>query len=321
MTRPTQRVVAITGGNGFIGRRLVQMHVAKGDRIRVLSRIGRGPSGWDSNVQNFVGDLVRDADQLREFVDGADVLYHCAGEFTNQRLMRELHVSGTQRLMDAAARRIGHWVHLSSVGIYGPRSSGVVDETTDFAPVGEYEITKAQSESLLSRQAADRGFTYSILRPSIVFGADMTNNSLRQLVRVIDRGMFFFIGAPGANAPYVPVEEVARALWVCGIRPEARNQAYNFSENIRIEEFVGAIARALGHPLPRLRIARSVARAAATIGKLFPGFALTHSRIEALTSRAIYDSSKIRNELGFTLEMSIEQRLRAFVEQTQAISR
>ena len=40
----------------------------------------------------------------------------------------------------------------------------------------------------------------------------MPNDSLRDLVRAIDRGRFFFHKGKGAVASYIPVEDVADAI-------------------------------------------------------------------------------------------------------------
>ena len=45
--------------------------------------------------------------------------------------------------MAVACGRIGRWIQLSSVGVYGPRTEGIVTEHTPEAPLGTYEQTKA----------------------------------------------------------------------------------------------------------------------------------------------------------------------------------
>ena len=75
-------LIAITGGSGFIGNELLQNHLKLGDEVRVLSLRG-GESG--RHIQYFQADLTKPnyEDVLQSFVDGADILYHCAGELYN----------------------------------------------------------------------------------------------------------------------------------------------------------------------------------------------------------------------------------------------
>ena len=191
--------IAITGGTGFIGRSLVLRHIAAGDAVRVLSRRPGSQSGLPDAVKMYLGDLVLGGDSasLSRFVDGVDAIYHCAGEITCAGRMRLLHVEGTRKLVEAAKGNVGHWVQLSSVGAYGPHLRGVVAEETPLQPTGVYQTSKAESDQLVQQSAEDGAFSCTVLRPSLVFGPDMRNRSLRQMTATIDRGLFFFMARPG----------------------------------------------------------------------------------------------------------------------------
>src|SRR4051812_4316163 len=121
--------VAITGASGFIGAALLERHRLQGDSVRVLSRASRH---WPEGVEAHMADLAdaAAAGALQRFADGADVLYHCAGDYRDESRMEALHCDGTQRLIDAASGRTGRWVQLSSVGAYGSHREGVVTEDT-----------------------------------------------------------------------------------------------------------------------------------------------------------------------------------------------
>lgn len=304
-------IVAITGGTGFVGRRLVALHLKLGHRVRILSRQNAVATRSDANPTYIRGDLTDPSARLDAFIGEARVLYHLAGEIANAGTMHAVHVLGTERLLAAAAGRIRHWVHLSSAGVYGPVRSGVIDESFPIAPVGQYEITKAEGERLVAERAPRHGFSYTILRPSIVFGPDMGNDSLRKLVRMVGRGLFFHVGE-GATAPYVAVEDVVEALFRCASHANATNQVYNLSANVSMDFFVGTIARALGRSPPKLRLPEIVAKGAAAIGEFIPGFPLTRGRLAALTRKAVYDSSKIARHLDIHPERNLPRYLEVF---------
>lgn len=297
------KVIAVTGGNGFIGRHLVRSHVDRGDRVRVLTRRAEVPAG----AERFAGDL---GNIPQAFVQNADVLYHCAGEIRDADAMQRVHVDGTRALLAAAAGSVGRWVQLSSVGAYGVRRDGVVVETDELRPVGPYERTKAESDALVEAS----GIPYSILRPSIVFGADMPNQSLRQLVRMIDRRLFFYIGRPGASANYIHVDRVVEALQLCATQDAALGEVFNLSDFLTLEEFVKTIAGALGQGEPKLRLPEWPLRLAARVPKL----PLTQSRIDALTTRASYPATKIITRLGYRPTVSLRNSLTAFVREMHA---
>ena len=306
--------VAVTGGTGFIGRRLVDRHVQAGDSVRVLSR--RSASGFPDVVEVFPGDLTNESTALSAFVEGADVLYHCAAELRDASRMRRVQVAGTERLLRAAVGKIGRWVQLSSVGVYGPVKSGLVTESSPTRPVGEYETTKCEAERLIAGAVAIEALDAVVLRPSNVFAPEMPSSGLFRLTGLIKKRRFAYIGKPGAIANYIHVDNVVGALLLCATSPEARGATYNLSDWRTLERFVAVAAEALGVSSPSWRIPEPVARGVAWVLGAAWDFPLTPARIDALTTRAIYDTSKIERELGYrhhiALEPALEQTVRAW---------
>ena len=178
--------------------------------------------------------------------------------------MRALHVEGTQRLIEAASGTIGHWVQLSSTGAYGKVRAGTVTEKTAVAPDNEYERTKTRSDELVSAAAGPATFSATILRPSNVFGPTMSNRSLFQMIAMISKGIYFFIGQPCASANYIYVDNVVDGMLLCATLPQARGQTFILSDHRPLEEFVSAIAYSLGRPMPRARVPEQLARMIAT---------------------------------------------------------
>jgi len=305
-------IVAITGGTGFIGRKLVLRHLELGDEVRVLSRRAPGDAGLPDTVKWCGGDLTGSGD-LCSFVEDAEVLYHCAGEIGDETRMRAAHVEGTQRLIRDAAGRIGRWVQLSSVGAYGRQRAGMVTEQTALNPCGTYEVTKAESDALVSAAAQEGAFEYAVLRPSNIYGAGMSNQSLYGLIEMVRRGWFFFIGEPGASANYIHVDNVVEALLLCGVSFAANGRVYNLSDHRTMERFVAAIAATLGKPMPQLRMPEWPIRMSARLLGSVPGFPLTEARVDALTGRAIYSSARIERELGYRHRVSMEEGLEELV--------
>lgn len=310
-------IISITGATGFIAKALTLKHLQRGDEVRVFSRRKREILDVPEAVQVFNGDLTVGGESLNQFVENADILYHCAGEIRNNDLMRKLHINGTQNLLDAADRTIAHWVQLSSVGVYGPRRTGIVTEKTPLNPIGEYEQTKTKSDKLVIENAQNNGFSFSILRPSIVFGPQMPNRSVFQLISMIKRGLFFFIGPEGATANYIHVDNVVEALFQCGVNPAAKNRIYNISDAATMEEFVAMISDCLGKPSPKLRLPQIPIDLLARIAGCIPGSPLTRSRVDALTGRSVYSSDRISKELNYSHRVSIGEGIRQMVDSIQ----
>jgi nucleoside-diphosphate-sugar epimerase len=303
-------LVGITGASGFVGTALTRRYLEAGHAVRCLTRRpGRLPRG----VQSIEGDLERPDDRLVRFADGLNVLYHCAGELLDERRMPAVNVEGVRALLRAAEGRVGRWVQLSSAGVYGWHRSGVVSEETRLAPRGLYERTKTEADALVQATARRGALSSTVLRPTIVFGREMPNASVRQMIGVIDRGLFFFIGAPGASANYVHVSNLVDALVACGESSHAADRVYNLSDWCTVEDFVAAIADALGRPRPRLRLPeRPVRYAARVAGRIVP-IPLTESRVDALVGRSRYSIERIQRDLDYVPRVTIADGLAQMV--------
>lgn len=298
-------IVAITGGTGFIGRRLIARHLGRGDTVRFLTR--QSSKQAIAGAMPVIGDIkTLSTDVGVELLRDADVLYHCAAELRDSRLMHDTNVLGTQNLLSMAVGKVKRWVQLSSTGVYGTKPSQHVDESTAINPNNDYEASKAAADDLVYAAMARHQLQGVVLRPSNVYGADMPNQSLFQLIKMIRRGWFFFIGQPGAMVNYISVDNVIDALVLCGTATLPSNgRTYIVSDSCSVETLVGIMAAALGMPAPAKRLPESLVRAVARVGDYLPPFPLRTSRVDALTSRHVYMSDLIQAELAYRHSVSM----------------
>ena len=133
--------ITITGGTGFIGRRLIARLLVGGHSLHLLvrhARIGLGPQ-----VQCSVWNAL-DIEPAPESLADADAVIHLAGEPVSQRWtpaakrgILESRLEGTRRLIEALSRqprRPSVLVCASAVGFYGSRGDAILTES---APAGE----------------------------------------------------------------------------------------------------------------------------------------------------------------------------------------
>jgi len=313
--------VLVIGGSGFIGIRLVKALCDAGFQVRLLSRKECLVSEWcNDGLERAKGDLLDSAFDIRAAVAGCSIVFNCAGELSNENLMRSLHVDATRRIVRACkdlARGTGkalHYVQLSSVGAYGPSAGGsvavrVITEESATAPVGVYESTKTEADEIIIAAQEKGVFTFSILRPSNVFGAGMPNNSIRQWGGVIKRGLFFYVGSRGAISTYVHVDDVVRALLLCGFNEHAKGEIFNISNDCTQEELVEAMAEALKVRAPTLRVPELLARAVCRIFSRVPGFPLSSTRIDSLVARTTYPVDKLARVLGYSHDRPVKDTI------------
>ncbi len=291
--------IALTGGSGFVGRHLVPRLSEAGHDLHLATR--KNSIARQHKCRHFSVDLI-DADigVLCEYLAGCDILIHLAGEIHNPARMYALNVEATAKLAEAAAVcGLRHWIQLSSCGVYGRPSVGIVTEDSPKRPSGLYETTKWDAELILQNWGKSDNRRVTILRPSIIWGADMPNDALRSLARMVKRGLFFYIGPAGSLYPLVHVEDVCQAVLASVMQSDPGVFAFNLSDNVSFEELITTMALISDSNTPRWRFSERLIRCLASIGAMLPGFPLTQERISAMTGRARYSSEAAAKSLGW----------------------
>ena len=299
-------IIAVLGASGFVGLELVKRLSGSNNRIRVLSRKKTYPV---DNVEIFTADLTCKSIDLNDFLDDVDVLYNCSGVINDENLMYDLHVVAIKRVLKLSKGRVKKWVQLGSVGSYGHAIDGRITENSNDNPANLYEETKTISDNMV--KSSD--IPYVILRPSNIFGVSMSNQSLRDLLNAVRKGLFFFTGKEGSSlVNYIHVEDVVNALVCCGSNEKALGEVFNLSQSTTVEKMIASFLYGMKSNKKILRLPEGVVRAVVGIFGWIPRFPLTSSRVDALTGKCIYDSTKIQKILGFKYSMTLEEGLRSF---------
>jgi len=179
----------VSGASGFIGRQLCQQLAARGDTVIALSKHG-APLG--SGEPTLALDLTRN-DPDRDLLQGVDVFFHLAG-IAHRRAREsdydELNYQVTVRLARlASAADIRCFIFLSSVKAMGPPSSAAVRaEHACTPPVAAYGRSKWRAECTLREQFAEDPMSVVIVRPALVYGANVKGN-LQNLASGVRRGL------------------------------------------------------------------------------------------------------------------------------------
>lgn len=305
--------VAVTGASGLLGKALASLHVARGDAVRGLVRDAARAANGLPGVELIEGDLAADAARLAALIDGADVVYHCAAELNDPARMIATNVEGTRRLLAAAAGRVGRWVQVSTVGVYGRPRDGTVTEASPLAPKDAYAETKARADALVAELAPEGGFEHVILRSCAMIGPGMQGRFLYRMIGLLDRGLFAPVGAPGALVSLIPVANAAHALHECARLPQAAGRVYNLADQCTVEHLAGVCCEALGCQVPRRHLPEALLRAVAWLAERVAPGSLTQAHIDILTSRTIYSTGRIRSELGYNDVMNLDDALREMV--------
>ncbi|MGI9463374.1 MAG: NAD-dependent epimerase/dehydratase family protein [Aestuariivirgaceae bacterium] len=191
------RIIALTGGSGFVGRRLIPRLAATGAQIRILART---PEGLGKAVQGCVvvpGDLADEA-ALAQLVTGAGAVIHVAGAISapDRAAFDRTNVAGTATLAKIAGQcGVSRFVHLSSMAAREPELS-------------DYAASKRAGETALLDQVGETSWT--ILRPPAVYGPG--DKATLPLIMQLTRRHAFLPGAPNNRASLIHVDDLADAL-------------------------------------------------------------------------------------------------------------
>ncbi|MBI5586249.1 MAG: NAD(P)-dependent oxidoreductase [Deltaproteobacteria bacterium] len=297
------RVVAVTGGTGFLGGGLVRELLKRGSPVRVLTRRAEAAKRFPPGVvEIWPGDLS-DPSTLSGFVDGADTIYHAAGEIRNPRRYWAVNAVGTADLLHAArAAGVRRFLYLSSVGVTGASgAAGRVNETTPARPRNAYEASKYAGEEAVLRSQEAGGLQVSIVRPAIVFGEgrDPRADRFLPLVKMVQRGHFALLGE-GYISNYTYLGDVVGACLTVAAHPETGGQIYAINEPLPWTVFVNELATQLGVRRPGL-----VPRPFGTLGARLLQWS---GRFGSLYNRTVFAMDKL-TALGFQLPHGYRQGL------------
>ncbi|WP_374656276.1 NAD-dependent epimerase/dehydratase family protein [Dongia sp.] len=177
--------VLVTGGCGFMGRHLVSLLSARGERVRVLDLRDWPQSPVQPQPANveFRQGSIRDRAVLRRAMAGVSRVFHLAANpnlwAADPNMFHEVNYEGTCRVLDAAAEaNVARFVYTSTESILkninAPRSSrnALIDEkvrhTVGDVP-GPYCRSKFRAEEA-AKAAADTGMPLVIVNPTMPIG-------------------------------------------------------------------------------------------------------------------------------------------------------
>ena len=116
------RLVAVTGGAGFLGLHLSRALLARSDAVRSLDVVPLDDELSAAGVEEVRGD-VRDARAAARLVAGAEVVVHAAAALPIRGAateIRSVNVDGTATVLAAAIEAgVRRAVFISSTAVYG----------------------------------------------------------------------------------------------------------------------------------------------------------------------------------------------------------
>jgi nucleoside-diphosphate-sugar epimerase len=212
--------VLVTGASGFIGTKLTERLVARGDDVTCLVRSSSKRELLEPLGVRFALGDVRDADAVRAAVRGSEIVYHLAGLVTAIRAadLMEVNAAAFRNVLSACAESAPPpaLVYVSSLAAAGPSPPDRPRTEGDPAePVSNYGRAKRTAELIAEEFAARVPIT--IVRPPIVFGEG--DPMMCKLFRPIFRfGVHVALGIARSRYSLIHVRDLVDALVLCAER-------------------------------------------------------------------------------------------------------
>jgi nucleoside-diphosphate-sugar epimerase len=253
---------SITGGRGFLGRRVAKALLGYPTVQRVLcADVAAAEPAADPRLEHLACDLSTPGAAGR-VAEGADVIFHLAAVVSGRAEAQfeegmRVNVDGTRALLEAAraAGRRPRVVFASSLAVYGPPLPEVVGEDTALSPQSSYGMEKAVAE-LLVADCSRRGWIDGrvVRLPTICVRPGAPNAAASSFVSGIIReplaGLRARCPVPREQPLWLssPRTAVANLLRAAAIpREEIGARPLNLpGVTVRVAEMVEALSRAAG---------------------------------------------------------------------------
>jgi UDP-glucose 4-epimerase len=284
--------MAITGADGFIGRRLCSLMEEQGVEVLRIVRRTQGPGR-----ERRVAGSLETATDLESVLAGAECVVHLAArahvlhevDADPAVAFQRANVEATQKLARAAvAAGVRRFVFVSSIGVHGNATYGTpFTELHEPAPAELYARSKLQAEQALSALAAATGLELVIVRPPLVYGPGAEGN-FRRLLRLAASGVPLPLGAIRNRRSMIGVDNLAHLLVLCSRHPTAAGQVFIAAEPEvhSTPGLIAALAEALGRPSRIFRFPEKLLHAGAALIGRGGEFAKLCGSLEASSAKA-----------------------------------
>ncbi len=277
-------MILVTGGSGFIGRRVVSRLAEGGSSLRVLAR-GQRQADLPERVEVARGDVVSGEGlpdamaSVEKVVHLVAIIRESGGQTFEANIWR-----GTEKVVEAAkAAEVKKLVYVSAIGAQDN-------------PTYLYLHAKWQAE----RAVKLSGLPYTILRPSIVFGeGDEFINALAGLVRY--NPVVPVAGDGKARFQPIWVEDLVTCIVACLDEDAHAGQTLEIGgpEQLTYDELLDVVKEALGRSRIKVHVPLAVMRPLAQVMEwVLPKPPVTGEQLKMLALDNIAETDSVRRHFG-----------------------
>ncbi len=313
-------MIAVIGGSGFIGSRLIRRLLKRTDLS--LKILDKSPSIEFSELASLVD--VRSVDDLRKNILPLSVIINLAAEHRDDvrplSLYSDVNVGGARNICTVAREKgVQTIIFTSTVAVYGFAPIGT-NEEGKVAPFNDYGQTKYEAEQVFKAWQTEEPNqrTLVIVRPTVVFG-EQNRGNVYNLLRQIASGKFVMVGNGENRKSMAYVENIAAFIeYSMTFNPGVH--VYNFVDkpDLTMNHLVGSVKRILGQS-DKIRFRLPFAFGYA-IGKCFDlvavvtgkRLAISSIRVRKFCANSVYNTAI--EQTGFVPPVPLGQALEQTIQ-------
>jgi nucleoside-diphosphate-sugar epimerase len=304
--------VLITGGTGFIGQHLICNLLEKTNhQLRVTSRnilISDQPRLTYQQIDN-----IDDTTNWHQALQKIDIVIHLAArahilkesvsdpEAEFDKINNQATINLLQQSIKAGVK---HFIFLSSIGAIATLSDTIINESSTCNPDTPYGRSKLKAEKAIEKICENTTMTWTIVRPTLVYGANNPGN-MERLLALTTKSLPLPLGSIKNSRSFVYVGNLVDAIATCIDHPKAKNQIFIVSdgEDLSTPELIRHIGKAMNKSPLLLPFPPSLLKLGTKIiGKEDVG--------DRLLGSLQVDSSKIRQMLNWKPPSTMDEGLK-----------
>jgi len=319
----------VTGGTGFIGRRLIEKLTKSEDVVvHLYARETSDTRCYEGNdkVHVFRGSL-EDKRAINRAMKGTDDVFHLAGYAKcwakDKSMYRRINVDGSVNIAEAALKnKVKKLVHVSTIVALGPTDKNVQDEChhpDKRCQYTLYEITKEEAEQKVLAYAK-KGLNVVAVNPTRVYGPGLiteANSLTRMINNYIRWHSYLMLGSGRSIANYVYVDDLVDGIILAAEKGRSGERYILGGENSTLLGFFKTIKKVTNKkaipitvPVPVAMVVGLVHESMAFLFGKYP--LITRDWVRHFNEDWVYSSMKAKTELGYnprTLEEGIRNTI------------
>ncbi|MCX7991352.1 MAG: TIGR01777 family oxidoreductase [Proteobacteria bacterium] len=240
--------IFVTGGTGFIGKRLTKVLIGEGHKLYILSRSKAGKTDTDQ-ITYIEGNPIISGD-WQNYIKECDAIVNLVGETIGQRWndevkkrIRESRVNSTRNIVSAIPenKKIT-LMSTSAVGYYGFHGDELIDET--FPPGDDFLANVAKDWEAEALKAKEKNARVVITRFGLVLGEN--GGILEKLIPLFRSFLGGPIGSGKQWFSWVYIDDLVKA-YLFLLKSQDLEGPFNITspQPVRNKDFTKALANAL----------------------------------------------------------------------------